>query len=634
MLKPDSSKPASTFKPYIPADKHITEVSLSAISLGVVLACVLGAANTYLGLYAGMTVSASIPAAVISMGLLRGVFRRGTILENNMVQTIASTGESLAAGVIFTIPALLITGAWDHIEFWPTTLICMTGGLLGIIFMIPLRRSHIVEDKELTFPEGVACAEVLKAGEDGGAGAKWVLVSLTLGAACKFFTSGVTLFKGSVEWAFTLGKTAFFIGSDISPALLGVGYIVGFNIAVLVFVGGIISWAIVIPIYGMTTPIEANTLDWFWTAWSTKVRYLGVGAMIVGGIWSIVAVKDSLIRGIQEAIGGYKRASQSTAVLRTDENMKSTHILFLLVTTSILVFFLYNHLIQSSFTAAIATVCMIVLSFFLSAVASYIVGLVGSSNSPVSGMTICAVMATAGFLMLFGLSGTEAMVATLGVAGVVCCATCSAGDISQDLKTGYLLGATPRKQQWMEVIGAVIPSFIMAPVLIVLSNSYGIGTGEPGSLKAPQASLFASLVQGLFGHGSIPWDFVLIGAIIGVLIIVADQVLKSRAASFRLPVMAVAVGMYLPLTLAPPILIGGIISKVVKAGQTGSGVLFASGLIAGEALVGVFIGAVIYFNPSLLPLNLLESNTLSVFALAGLSFALFAVARKKIDSAT
>lgn len=626
--------------PFIQASSNIAEITAASVILGCVLGVVLAAANTYLGLKAGMTVAASIPAAVISMAVLRGLLGRGTILENNIVQTIAASGESLAAGIIFTIPAMVLAGVWTEIEFWPTTLICFTGGLLGIVFMIPLRRNHIVEDKTLVYPEGVACAEVLIAGEKGGSGAVMVLYGLTVGALFKLCTSGVAVIKGALEWTMTVGKTAFYIGTDVSPALFGVGYIVGFNVGTVAFLGNIIAWGIAIPIVGMISGIQGeNTLDWFWSVWKNQVRYMGVGAMVVGGVWSIYSIRDGITRGVKEAFAGYGK-KDGTAPLRTEVNMAGPHMAILLGIAVVLVYVLYQYLVGSAAIALTATFSMFVMSFFFVAVSSYVVGLLGTSNQPVSGMTICAVLATGGLLLLLGMTGTQGIMATLGVAGVVCCAACSAGDISQDLKTGYIIGATPRSQQWMEVLGAAIPAMIMAPVMIVLHHAYGIGTGGPDALRAPQATLFASLTKAMFGTGILPWDMVIIGMGIGVLFVIADQFQKARGSSFRIPVMAAAVGIYLPFTTNFPIFVGGLISRLTKdTRETGTGVLFASGLVAGEAIMGVLVAAVIYvasvsFNTkNWLPISVFGSETVftlvSYAALIGLLVLMGKMAKKR-----
>ncbi len=574
-------------KPYIPADRIVAETTFLSIGLGIILAVVMAAANVYLGLYAGLTVSASIPAAVISMAILRGVFRRGTILENNISQTIASSGESLAAGAIFTIPALILVGAWQDFEFWPTTFIVMTGGLLGVVFMIPLRRALIVERTDLTYPEGVACAEVLIVGQEGGAGIKWIGIGLGIGAIFKYLVSGFALIRGTVEGAVAAGKSVFYAGSDMSVAMLGVGYIVNLSVAAQVFAGGAIGWLIAIPILGGYT--EGPAVEYAAGLWSSQVRFIGVGAMLVGGVWSIWSVRKGIRDGIASLRGVSTRGREEA--LRTERNMAFSAMFTIFIVTTIGTFVLYDYLTESLFVALVAGTMMIFASFLFVAVATYIVGLVGSSNSPVSGMTICALLLTAGVLLALGIRGDSAILATLGVAGVVCCAACTAGDIAQDLKTGQLVGATPSKQQWCEVIGVIAPVFVLAPVMSYLHKAYVIGEG----LRAPQATLFASLTDGFFGDGTIPWTMVGIGAGIGVAIIAADLYLRSQSSKFRLHIMPVAVGIYLPVSVAVPIFLGGLLrhfttgrseTDAVSEAQD-KGVLFGSGLIAGEALMGI-----------------------------------------------
>lgn len=609
------------------------ETSSTVILLGLIIAVVLCGANVYLGLYAGMTVSASIPAAVIGMGVLR-LIGRNSILGSNIIQTIASSGESLAAGIIFTVPALVLVGAWNEFAFWPTTIIAISGGLLGVVFMIPLRRALIVEDRELTYPEGVACASVLKAGSEAhSAGLGAIARGLGIGSLFKLGGTGLGLLRGSVEYATKAGERAFFLGSDISPALLAVGYIVRLEIAALVFIGGAIGWLVGIPALG--TPAEmagASAQDVAWEVWSKEVRYLGVGAMVVGGIWSIITVRRGIGAGIRGLRGAYVAASRGR-VARTDRDMGLVSLLVIFVLCVALTFLLYEHLIGAFGMSILMTGVMVIASFFIVAIASYICGLVGSSNSPVSGMTISALLGTASLLLVFGYKGQSAILATLGVAAVVCCAACSAGDISQDLKTGYLVGATPRAQQWGEVLGAVVPAFVIAPVLTLLHRSYGIGDG----LKAPQATLFASITEGIFGDGTLPYDMVWYGAALGVGVVAFDLVLRRAGAHFRLHLMPLAVGIYLPLTLSVPILFGGIIRKLADR-TTGRGdeeqgrdpgILFGSGLIAGEAIMGVLLAAVIYVGVSL-KVELYSasvSDLVSVAAFAALACYLYRVAR-------
>ncbi|MCP4093727.1 MAG: oligopeptide transporter, OPT family [Planctomycetes bacterium] len=591
----------------------LREFTALAIVLGILVGLVMSLANVYLGLFAGMTVSASIPAAVISMGLLKGVFKRGTIHENNIVQTIASAGESLAAGIIFTMPALVIAGVWSDFDFWTTTLVSMTGGMLGVLFMIPLRRPMIVEDTDLIYPEGVACGKVLRAGEEGGAGMKMVFGALGLGALIKVLIDGVALLTAGLKTAVTIGSARIFAGIMASPALIAVGFIVGFNIATLVFLGGAISWFGAAPYLTATTEYLADgvvvSLDNPALEGLVKadVRFLGVGAMIVGGLWSIIQIRKGIAQGVRETFGSYRAAmDEKEPPKQNNQDMDRKWLLLLMAATMMVVLFLYFRVTDSMAVSALATPLMVICSFFFVAVASYIVGLVGSSNSPVSGMTICSVLLTSGVIALFGYSGEIAILATMGVAGVVCCATCTSGDVCQDLKTGNIVGATPFRQQWAEVIGVLSASFVMAPVLGLLHRGYGIGTDahldeafQGNALEAPQAQLFASLMDGFFGATDLPWDLIAAGAVVGLAIIFIDQlVLLPKRSKFRLFLMPVAVGMYLPLGLSVAILVGGIIAWIAgrahadpESRERGheKGVLLSSGLIAGEAIAGVLI---------------------------------------------
>jgi len=598
-----NSTPAKDM-PYIPAESRIPEFTVQAILIGAILAIVLGAANTYLGLYAGMTVSASIPAAVISMGILRGILKRGTILENNIVQTMASTGESLAAGIIFTLPALIIAGVWSDFDYWSVTLVALFGGILGIIFMIPMRKSLVVEEKTLKYPEGTACAEVLKAGEGEKAGMLEIAMGVLIGGMLKFTISGVAILKGTLEGATKLFGSVFYFGADTSAALLGVGAIVGFNVAVLIFIGGALGWIFGIPMLAAVDGLAAGeALDQAWTLWSTKIRYVGVGSMVVAGLWAIVKIRGGIVAGFKEIIAP-KSSDSEGSLKRTEICMSKKHILSIIALTVIGMFVFYQIKLESVPVSLLSVVLIFVLSIFLVAVASYICGLVGSSNSPVSGMTICALLVTASVFYMLGVSGGFAIMATLLVSGVICCATCTSGDISQDLKTGYLVGATPKKQQWAEIIGAVVPAFFFAPILILLHNAYGIGTGAPGSLKAPQAALFASLTEAIFGEKAMPWTMLVIGMILAVVLVAFDEVLAKRKSNFRLYPMPVAVGIYLPLSLSVPIIVGGVIELCIrkhfkkKNEDAKPGLrkvlLLSSGLIAGESLMGIMLALVIW----------------------------------------
>jgi len=643
-----SSSQQIPFKPYVPAERSIAEFTLKAALLGVVLTLVMSAANAYVGLYAGMTVSASIPAAVISMGILRGLLRRGTILENNIVQTIASAGESLAAGIIFTVPALVLTGVWSGFKFWPVFLIALLGGILGVVFMIPLRRSLIVEERQLIYPEGVACAEVLEVGEEGGTGFGYILSAMGVGFIFKFFVNGVSIIKETVEGAVRAGRTVLYFGSDIAVVLIGVGFIVGFNISLLVFIGGALSWLIGLPILSSFRAIEPGSLalDSAWGIWGSEIRYMGIGAMVVGGLWSIIRIRHGISSGVREALFGYRSESGGKLLVRTEQNLSRRLILVLLIIAVVPIFFLYSHLIGSAGIGLISTITMVISAFFFVAVSSYIVGLVGSSNNPVSGMTICTILFASVLLLLFGMTGNNGILAALGVAGVVCCALCTAGDVSQDLKTGYLLGATPRKQQLAQLVGVVAAAFIMAPTLTLLNNHYGIGTGQPGALQAAQATLFANIVRPIFSGQPLPWMMIGIGAMVGIALLIIDEALRARGSHFRAHVMPVAVGIYLPLSLSVPILAGGLVSLLVgklaarrsaEAAREAQhrGTLLSSGLIAGEAIMGIAVAFLAWAWRGIeLPIHLLESDLLSVgiFVLLIFLLAWFSLRGRKITT--
>ncbi len=583
----------------------LPQLTVKAVLLGIILSAVLAGANAYLGLFAGMTVSASIPAAVISMGLLR-LFRESNILENNIVQTTASAGESLAAGVIFTIPALVILGYWDVFDYWWVTAIAGIGGLLGVLFTIPLRRSMIVEQK-LMYPEGTATAEVLKIGENPGKGLRYLSIAGITGALVKFAETGLSLWPGSAQIAAYLGKsTIAYVGTNLSPALLAVGYIVGLNIAILIFLGGAISWYVAIPIYShfalASDPVLFGFLvsgmsaeDLAFEIWTSKIRYLGVGAMLVGGIWALISMRGSLVSGIMSGL--HKQTSTSGAdIPETERDTPMKLVLIGVAVFVIPVFLLYQSIVDSVSIGLVMTLIMVVTGFLFSAVAAYMAGMVGSSNNPISGITIATILFAS--LLLLWLMGESAVApaAAILIGAVVCCAAAIAGDNMQDLKAGYIVGATPWKQQVMQVVGVLSAVLLMAPILNLLLQAYGIGipTAErPDSLLAPQATLMASVAKGVIS-GGLPWMMVGLGAAIGVVIICWDEWLKARNSDFRAPVLAVAVGIYLPLELAMPIFAGGMIAHFVgkktgKSTGTGFGMLFAAGLITGEALVGILM---------------------------------------------
>ena len=597
------------------------EITIRSIVISVVITAALAGANAYLGLKVGMTVSASIPAAVISMGVLTMLRRKGdtgtNIHENNMVQTAASAGESLAAGVIFTIPALILLGHWDEFNYTQVAMIAGLGGLLGVLFCIPLRRAFIVESKELKFPEGLATAEVLTEGEKGGTGARTIAIGALIGAAFKFLQSALHVWGEALEGAKALaGKWLGYAGTNLSPALLGVGYIVGLNIGALVLIGGMISWTIGIPIYAMMNPdlvigeqtisamMAENPAGAAWTIWSGKIRYLGVGAMATGGLFALFNLWRPVLNGIKSGIAVYRKMGENNGVIeRQQQDIPMPWVLGGIGVLTLPLFFYYWGVIDQPLIALVMTAIMLIAGFVFASVAAYMAGLVGSTNNPISGVTIATLLFTS-FVLLFLMGKSElAPAAATFVGGVVCCAAAIAGDTLQDLKCGNLVNATPWKQQVMEFLGVLIGAICIPVVLTLLHKAYTIGSEE---LAAPQASLMASVTKGILDPNSagLPWNLVAAGAGIAILIIVIDKILKAKGASFRAPVLAVAVGIYLPIELAVPIFAGGCLNHLVKSKskkvsrksdslETDNGVLIASGLITGEALMGILVAALI-----------------------------------------
>ncbi len=623
-----SSPAAGKVEPYIPASRSLPELTLGVILLGSVLSVILAGANAYLGMFAGMTVSASVPAAVISMGLFRLV-RRGNILQNNAVQTAAASGEGLAAGVIFTLPALIILKEWTSFSYVETTLIAGFGGILGVLFTIPLRRALII-DQPLQFPEGVATAEVLKVGAQGGGGVGVLVAAAVIGAIVKLGVTGLKLWAEIVQFGVWItkpltaaaGTTAkakagapFYFGINASPALLAVGYIVGFNVALVIFMGAVMNRWVAVPLYAIlgdpTTRIvdpdtgatlaqalqgldAQNASD---AIHGAVTRYLGVGGMLVGGVWSLIKLRKSLLGGIQAGLQAYKnRKSGTGTVLRTEHDMPMNVILILIAASVVPLFFIFNHFVHSIGISAVMSVVMIIAGFLFSAVASYMAGLVGSSNNPVSGITISTILVAALLLLGLGLKSPAGPVAAILIGGVVCCAAAIGGDNLQDLKCGQLVGSTPWKQQTMQILGVVVAAFAMAPVLNLLNDAYKIGS--PG-LSAPQANLMGTVAKGVFA-GGLPWAIIGVGAAIAAVVIVIDHILGKRGSTFRIPVMAFAVGVYLPFHLNVPIFLGGVIALFVnrrldktkasteRRGEVERmGLLAAAGFITGEALMGI-----------------------------------------------
>lgn len=628
----------------MPDDSNsLPEITIKALVLGVILSVVLAGANAYLGLFAGMTVSASIPAAVISMGVLR-LFRQSNILENNIVQTAASAGESLAAGVIFTIPALLVMRYWMNFNYWETTAIAGLGGVIGVLFTIPIRRALIVEEK-LKFPEGVATAEVLRTGEKGGSAIKDIAQAGLLGAVFKFGETGLRIWEGVFEVGARVGSSIAYFGSNLSPALISVGYIVGINIAVLVFLGGAINWLVAIPIYAAshTWPAGESAVEWASDIWSTRTRFMGVGAMVIGGLWALINLRGSIMKGIRSSLDTYgKGATEAfSEIPRTERDTPVKWVGIALLLSVFPIFLLYAYVIRSPVPSVVMAVVMLVAGFLFSAVAAYMAGLVGSSNNPISGVTIATILFTS--LLLLALLGTGSVVgpaAAIFVGAVVACAAAIGGDNLQDLKAGYIVGATPWKQQIMQMVGVVSAALVLAPVLMLIEKAYGIGVPtpeHPTPLAAPQATLMASVAQGVFNR-DLPWTMIVIGMLIALVVITLDRIQERRGASFRLPVLAVAVGIYLPFELSVPIFAGGIIAWLVKRvrrekDQTESnrGLLFASGLITGEALVGILMAIPIVVAGNRDVLAVIEEPLgwwPGVVLLLGVIFLLYNVARK------
>jgi putative OPT family oligopeptide transporter len=596
-------------QPVVPATVSLPEITVKAVVLSVILAAVLAAANAYLGLFAGMTVSASIPAAVTSMAILR-LFRRSNILENNIIQTAASSGEALAAGVIFTIPALLLVGYWTNFDYWQTASIATVGGLLGVLFTIPLRRALIVTAR-LRFPEGVATAAVLKVAApdrrearqaEAATDFRTLLSAALLGGAVKFGESGLRLWAESLEGAAQVGRTVVYAGLNLSPALLAVGFIIGLNTAVVVFLGGVLGWVVLMPAYGLINglPPDRNGLAAAMTIWSEHIRYVGIGAMLTGGLWTLTKLREPVWKSVGMLRDRYRQAGSSQSPLtvpRTEQDASLGWIVFPFLISLAPMAWIYTTVVDSVPIGLAMTVVMAIAAFLFSSVAAYMAGLVGSSSNPVSGVTIATIMVASLLLVLFmGAAHPAGPAATLVIGAVVCCAAAMGGDNLQDLKTGHLVGSTPWKQQVMQVVGVLTGAIVLVPVLSLLQAKYGIGeptVGHPHPLSAPQATLMASLTRSVFGAG-LPWPLVGLGAGIGILVILVDRRQETHASDFRLPVLAVALGVYLPLKLSATIFMGGMIAALASRAAkhvepSRPGLLFAAGLITGEALMGILL---------------------------------------------
>ena len=581
------------FKPYIPAEKITPELTVTSVIMGCILAVIFGAANAYLGLRVGMTVSASIPAAVISMGVIRVILRRNSILESNMVQTIGSAGESLAAGAIFTMPALFLwaeEGLTSKPGIVEITLIALCGGILGVLFMVPLRNALIVkEHATLLYPEGTACADVLLAGEEGGANASTVFSGMGLAAVFKFVVDGLKLLPADVSAAFKSFKGE--IGMEVYPALLGVGYIVGPKIASYMFTGSLIGWMVIIPLICLFGPdtwmypaAEGTTIAQLYAnggasaIWSTYVKYIGAGAIATGGIISLIKSLPLIVTTFRDSMKSMK-GSKNTSTERTAQDLPMQ---FIILGVIAMVFIIW---IVPAIPVTLLGACIIVVfGFFFATVSSRMVGLVGSSNNPVSGMAIATLLIATFAIKSSGKTGIDGMTAAIAVGSVICIIAAIAGDTSQDLKTGYLLGATPKKQQMGEMLGVVVSGLAIGGVLYLLDAAWGYGTAE---IPAPQAQLMKMIVEGIMG-GNLPWGLVFVGVFLAICLEI-----------LRIPVMPFAIGLYLPIYLNATIMIGGIVRGLLdsrkgvdektKTAQSTDGTLYCAGMIAGEGLVGILL---------------------------------------------
>lgn len=589
----------NSFKPFIPSEKIMPELTVVSVILGLSLAVVFGAANAYLGLRVGMTISASIPAAVISMGIVRIILRRNSILENNMVQTIGSAGESLAAGAIFTIPALFMWAAENPEvsapSFWNITIIALLGGILGVLFMIPLRAALIVEEHgTLPFPEGTACAEVLLAGEEGGEKSKVVFSGLGIAALYKFITDGIKLFPSEIQWNIKSLKTGF--GMDVLPALTGVGYICGLKISSYIFAGGILGWFVLIPLitlFGIDNLIAPGTAAISELGpsgiWSSYIRYIGAGAVAAGGIISLVKSLPMIIKTFSKAIKGLGKGNTGNTTLRTERDLPMQVVLAGSLVIALIIWILPS--IPVNFVGGLL---IVVFGFFFATVSSRMVGIVGSSNNPISGMIIATLLISTGILKASGITGYQGMASAICIGTIVSIVSAMAGDTSQDLKTGYIIGATPVKQQIGEILGAVISALAIAGIMYLLNSAWGFGSPE---LPAPQGTLMKLVVEGVMG-GTLPWGLIFCGMGVAVVLEI-----------LRLPVLPFAVGLYLPIYLSTPIYIGGIIRWITEKFFfkdnpeknrlcVDKGVLYCSGMIAGEGIIGILLAvfAVIPFK--------------------------------------
>jgi len=586
------------FKPYIPAEKITPEITVTSILMGIILAVVFGAANAYLGLRVGLTVSASIPAAVIAMGVIRVIMRKNSILESNIVQTTGSAGESLAAGAIFTLPALFLwaaEGKMDKPGMLEITLIALLGGLLGIFFMVPLRNALIVrEHGVLPYPEGTACAEVLLAGEEGGANASTVFAGMGIAAVFKFIIDGLKLVAGEVS--LTVKGFAGSIGTQVYPAVMSVGYICGPRISSYMFSGGVLSWLVLIPLIvlfgseivlypGTATIGEMYAEGGAGAIWGSYIRYIGAGALAAGGIISLIKSLPLIVRTFADAMKSMSGSANS------DNSRTARDLSMKLVLIAIAVLTIAVWLVPAIPVTFIGAVIVVIFGFFFATVSSRMVGLVGSSNNPVSGMAIATLLIATLILKFTGGSDVyQSMRSAIAIGSIICIVAAISGDTSQDLKTGFLLGATPKKQQIGEIIGVIAAALAIGGTLYLLDSAWGFGTDE---LAAPQATLMKMIIEGVM-QGNLPWALVFVGVFIAVIVEILG-----------IPVLPFAIGVYLPVQLNACIMVGGLVRLVLdkmkrneeeKKVMINDGILFCSGMIAGEGLVGILLAVFAVFG--------------------------------------
>ena len=607
------------FKPYIPADKITPEFTVTSVIMGILLAIIFGAANAYLGLRVGMTVSASIPAAVISMGVIRVIMKKDSILESNMVQTIGSAGESLAAGAIFTLPVLFLwskEGITEAPSLITISLIALFGGILGVLFMVPLRNALIVKEHGvLPYPEGTACAEVLLAGEEGGASAKSVFAGMGLAALFKFVVDGLKVIPSVITVPLKAFKTE--LSAEVYPALLGVGYICGAQVSSYIFAGGVLSYLVLIPaIAYFGGDSVSKVVDEAGKAlafnqlsasqiWSNYVRYIGAGAVATGGVISLIKSLPLIVRTFKQAVGSMKKNAGSSNQLRTEQDLPFPLLIGVIIVIAVLIWILPIFPVN-----LIGALIIVVFGFFFATVSSRMVGLIGSSNNPVSGMTIATLLFATVILKVTGTTGLTGMVGAISIGGIICIVAAIAGDASQDLKTGFIVGATPSKQQVGEIIGVVASSAAIGFVLYLLNEAWGYGTEK---IPAAQATMMKMLVEGIMNE-ELPWAMILIGVFIAIVV----EILK-------MPVMPFAVGMYLPFSLSAGIMAGGVVrifvekkkgTEAEKKARTDRGLLFTSGMIAGEGIIGILLAvfAVVKIDSKIiLPFHLPQVGSLVLY---------------------